>query len=103
MEGQGRALDKDQLAWAGDHLVGTFPDDLPYPHLAPTPEGGLFIEWIESHWRISAEIALPSHRCEVQTVNTRTGAVTDADLNLDDNGDWVALYACVRNHLVLPA
>jgi hypothetical protein len=100
MEGQGKAPDKDELSWAGDRLVGTFPDDLPYPHVAPTPEGGLFIEWIESPWRISAEIPLPAHHCEIQAVNTRTAAVADMDLNLDDNEAWKALYAFVRNHLV---
>jgi hypothetical protein len=103
MEGQGKAPDKEQLAWAGDRLVSTFPADLPYPHVAPTPEGGLSIEWIESPWRISAEIPLPAHRCEVQAVNTRTGLIADADLNMDDDAAWGALYLFVRNHLARPA
>lgn len=102
LEGKGKAPDKDLLAWVGDRLVGTFPDDLPYPHVAPTPEGGLFIEWIETSWRISAEILLPTHRCEIQAVNTATGVIADIDLNLDDNDAWIALYAFVRKHLAPP-
>lgn len=103
IEGAGRGPDKEQLTWVGDRLISTFPADLPYPHLAPTPEGGLFVEWIESSWRISAEIALPAHHCEVQAVNTSTGAVADTTLNMDDDNAWEELYSFVRNHLAPPA
>jgi hypothetical protein len=95
-EGHGRAPEKEQLAWTADQLVGTFPEDLPFPHVAATPDGGLFLEWIEGAWRISAEILLPGHACELQATNTATGVASDAELNLDEADSWAALYAFVR-------
>lgn len=99
LEGQGQAPDKEPLAWASDQLVATFPENLPFPHLAPTPEGGLFLEWIKQPWRISAEILLPSHRCELQATNTATGQTVDRDCDLDQRPAWQELYAFVRDHL----
>lgn len=95
-EGRGKAPEKEQLAWAADQLVATFPEDLPFPHVGPTPEGGLFLEWIQKAWRISAEILLPGHACELQATNTATGETSDAELNLDEADAWAALYAFVR-------
>lgn len=99
LEGQGKAPDKDQLAWATDRLVSSFPEDLPFPHIGPTPEGGLFLEWIQKPWRISAEFFLPDHRCELQATNTITAKSDDKDLNLDQAGALPELYTFVRSHL----
>ena len=98
-DGQGKAPDKDQLAWATDRLVASFPEILPFPHIGPTPEGGLFMEWIHKPWRVSAELLLPTHRCELQATNTVTGNTTDKDCDLDQSGAWPELYAFVRDHL----
>jgi hypothetical protein len=98
-EGQGKAPDKDQLAWATDRLVSSFPEDLPFPHVAPTPEGGLFLEWIQKPWRVSAEILLPAHQCELHATNTATGQSADKDLNLDQANAWPELYSFVRAHV----
>ena len=101
LEGKGRAPDKDQLAWATDRLVATFPESLPFPHIGPTPEGGLFLEWIQIPWRISAELLLPSRRCELQATNTTTGKTVDKDFDLDQAAAWPELYTFVRHHLAL--
>jgi hypothetical protein len=98
-EGQGKALDKDQLAWATDRLVASFPEDLPFPHIGPTPEGGLFLEWIQKTWRISAEMLLPSHRCELQATNTATRESVDKECDLDQSDGWPTLYSFVRDHV----
>lgn len=98
-EGVGQALDKDQLAWASDGLVSTFPEDLPFPHVGPSPEGGLFLEWIQVPWRISAEFLLPSHRCELQATNTTSGESVESGLDLDQANTWPALYAFVRSRV----
>ncbi|MEI7732194.1 MAG: hypothetical protein WCO56_21645 [Verrucomicrobiota bacterium] len=99
LEGQGKAPDKDQLAWATDKLVASFPESLPFPHVGPTPEGGLFLEWIHTPWRISAEILLPSHQCELQATHTTTGTMVDKDCDLDQTNAWRELYAFVCDHL----
>lgn len=99
MEGKGKAPDKDQLAWASDRLVASFPESLPFPHIGTTPEGGLFLEWIKTPWRISAEFLLPSHRCELQATNTTSGKTMDKDCDLDQAAAWPEFYAFVRDHL----
>ena len=98
-EGQGKALNKDQLAWVTDQLVASFPEDLPFPHVGPTPEGGLFLEWIQKEWRISAEMLLPSHRCELQATNTATRESVDKECDLDQANGWPTLYSFVRDHV----
>ena len=98
-EGQGKAPDKAHLAWATEALVKSFPEDLPFPLTAPTSDGGLFLEWIQNPWRISAEILLPTHRCELQATNTTTGQSEEAELDLDQAGHWPALFKFVRDHV----
>lgn len=97
-EGVGKAPDRAQLAWVSDNLVETFPEDLPYPHVAPTPEGGVFLEWIRESCRVSAEFLLPSHRCEAQATNTSTGDSFDSEWDLDQAANWQEFYSFVRQY-----
>ena len=99
LDGLGTAPNKEQLAWATDRLVATFPETLPYPHVAPTAEGGLFLEWIQPASRISAEILLPNHKCEVQATNTATRQSVEQEFNLDQADNWPALFEFVRAHV----
>jgi hypothetical protein len=98
-EGKGKAPDKDKLAWVTGQLVENFPVDLPYPHFGPTPEGGLFLEWIHKPWRISAEFMLPGSQCEMQAVNTDTGYSIDKDCDLVQPAQWTELFEFVRKHI----
>lgn len=96
LEGLGKAIDRESLSWVEDRLLATFPEDLPFPHTAPSPEGGLFLEWIAKPWRISAEFLLPTHRCELQATDTSTGDSHEADLDLVNDHGWLSLYDFVR-------
>ncbi len=98
-EGRGKAPDKAHLAWATEELVKSFPEDLPFPLTASTSDGGLFLEWIQNPWRISAELLLPAHRCELQATNISTGQSEEAELDLDQDGNWPALFSFVRDHV----
>ena len=98
-EGQGKAPDKTHLEWATEALVKSFPEDLPFPLTAPTSEGGLFLEWIQTPWRISAEFLLPTHKCELQATNTSIGLSEEKALDLDQTGNWMALFEFVRKHV----
>ena len=98
-EGQGKAPDKAHLEWATEALVKSFPEDLPFPLTAPTSEGGLFLEWIQTPWRISAEFLLPTHKCELQATNTSIGLSEEKALDLDQTGNWMALFEFVRKHV----
>ena len=93
-----KAPDKAALAWVRDQLVATFPEDLPFPNVAPTPEGGLFIEWVQSLVRVSVEILLPGHRAEFQAVNLETGESHEAEADLDLPDSWRAMYAFVQQY-----
>jgi len=44
-DGQGIAPNKDKLAIVAGALIGTYPEQLPLPVIAPTPEGNLLLEW----------------------------------------------------------
>ena len=96
-----KAPDEIGLAWARDQLVATFPDDLPFPQVAPTAEGGLFLEWVNGPMCISAEFLLPAHQAELLAVNVETEAADDQSIDLDANPDasWPALYDFVRQRL----
>lgn len=97
-DGEGKAADKSHLAWATESLVKSYPEDLPFPLVAPTAEGGVFLEWIQKPWRVSAEILLPTHRCELQAVNVITRQTEDSELDLDHAASWPALFDFVRKH-----
>jgi hypothetical protein len=94
--GEGIAPDKEQLEWAAGKLAETFPEILPFPLVAPTPEGGLFLEWIAGAWRVSCEVLLPEHSAEMQAVNTESGEVHDKTVNLGDAAGWTPLYDFAR-------
>lgn len=95
-DGEGIAADKEQLEWAAGRLAETFPESLPFPLVAPTPEGGLFLEWIAGAWRVSCEMLLPEHHAELQAVHTESGEVHDETVNLGDSPGWAGLYAFAR-------
>ena len=94
--GEGIEPDKEQLEWAAGKLAETFPEILPFPLVAPTPAGGLFLEWIAGAWRVSCEVLLPEHSAELQAVNTESGEVHDETVNLGDAAGWAGLYEFAR-------
>jgi hypothetical protein len=99
LEGKGKAPDKDCLAWATDRLVASFPENLPFPLIAPTAEGGLFLEWIQKSCRVSAEFLFPSYQCELQSTNTMTGVTVDKNCDLSSTTAWPEFYDFVRMQL----
>jgi hypothetical protein len=99
MDGSGSAPDKEQLAWASGRISASFPEDVPFPHVCPTPEGGLFLEWIGQVWRVSAEILLPGHQCDLQAANVQTGETVNEEANLDQPQGIAALHNIVRKYI----
>lgn len=45
LDGKGIAPDKTKLAEVAEKMVGHYPEQLPLPAIAPTPEGNLLLEW----------------------------------------------------------
>lgn len=96
MEGVGQAPPQADLEWLSDQLVLTFPADIAYPFVCPTPTGGVFLEWSLADWIVSAEFPLPERRCELQATNTKTTETVDEDRALNDVADFSAVYAFIR-------
>ena len=96
LEGAGRAIDPELLAWASDRLLETFPEDLPFPFVCPTPTGSIFLEWTLGDWTVSAELTSVNGDCELQAVNTQTGEAVDADHIVDSPASFAAAYDFIR-------
>ena len=82
LDGAGVALNGEGLRWATSLLISV-EQELPRPYLYPTPEGRLQAEWSFHGAEVSAEIDLVSHDVELVGVHTRTRAVTEEKINLD--------------------
>ncbi len=96
LDGKGVAPDKEGIAWGADLFSKSFPESLPLPLVAPTPEGGLFLEWITDCYRVSGEILLPRHVCELQATNVDSGETLNETVNLDEPHGLEEFYAFVR-------
>ena len=96
MEGAGKAPARADAEWLADQLVVSFPADLAFPFVCPTPTGGAFLEWSLGDWIVSAEFPLPERRCELQATNTKTTETLDEDQALNESADFTAVYEFVR-------
>ena len=96
LEGAGQAIDPELLAWASDRLLETFPQDLSFPFVCPTPTGSIFLEWSLGDWTVSAELMSANGNCELQAVNTRTGETVDADHVVDSPASFASVYDFIR-------
>lgn len=96
MEGAGKAPAQAGAEWLTDQLVVSFPADLAFPFVCPTPTGGAFLEWSLGDWIVSAEFPLPERRCELQATNTKTTETLDEDRILNEPADFTAVYEFVR-------
>lgn len=95
LDGEGKAPSKEGLqsflaAWNGADTVA-----LPLPHIYPTPEGGVQMEWTQGDWEISAEVELETLRTELLAVNVTTRASHDKEVALNTAEGWPALMAFV--------
>jgi hypothetical protein len=44
-DGMGKTLNPDKLKDFALNLINNYPENLPLPHVFPTPDGDLFLEW----------------------------------------------------------
>lgn len=73
-----------------------FPDNLAQPHLYPTAEGGVRMEWSAKPHELSVEIDLRSRVGEWHALNLDNDAEDSRTLNLDNAPDWEWLAREVR-------
>jgi hypothetical protein len=96
LNGAGKAPPRRELDWLRTQFAAPFPAGMALPFVCPTPAGGVFLEWTQGDWIISAEFPLPERRCLLQATNTKTSETVDEDGPLNDAGDFAAVYGFVR-------
>lgn len=95
-EGGGIAPKKAGLDWFSKMFERNFPNDLPLPHVYPTPEGNIQAEWSIAPNDATLEIDLESHRGEWHCLNIDTSDETTLALDLADEKGWSSLVDTLR-------
>lgn len=91
LNGEGRAPDRDGLAWLADRFERSWPRDLPSPYIFPTVEGGVQAEWSLPPYEASLEVDLGARTGEWHALNLETDAEDRRTCDLDGDGDWAWL------------
>ena len=89
LDGYGKAPSHDGLAWLSTGFERHFPDDLPLPHVYPTPEGGIEAEWSLGGQSVIFAIHLDTHRGDWLRFAKEDDDDEDSrTLNLDESAGW---------------
>ncbi len=89
LDGEGSSLPLDGLTWLSKAWVEHWPEDLPLPHVYPTPEGMVQLEWSMTDRSASAEIDTTSRTAEVLVSHTADGEIlVEASFPLSVPGAW---------------
>ena len=94
-EGRGEAPSTEGLDWLSQAFEQYYPDDIPLPHLYPTPEGGVQAEWSLDTTEASLEIDINTHKGWWHVLNIETDSDT-RDIDLDDEAGWQELAEALR-------
>lgn len=99
LDGTGSAPGSAGLDWLSDSFERLYPDDLPLPHLFPTPEGGIEAEWSLGDHAINFEVDLNTHCGRWLSFDKQSDDDNEEDgcmLDLDDPACWAWLTDEVR-------
>lgn len=96
LEGKGKAPSSDELDWLCQTFEQQFPDDLPLPHVYPTPEGGLQLEWSLGAVEATLEVRLSEQRAEWHQLNTETDEDQTEEVSLKTDDGWQRAAELVR-------
>ena len=88
LDGEGLAPDHNALDWLAKSFDKHYPDDLPLPHVYPTPEGGVQVEWSLPPSEISLDIDIANQRGQWHELNLNTDKEKEKMLNLAERDDW---------------
>ncbi|HRE83873.1 MAG TPA: hypothetical protein PLN52_22710 [Opitutaceae bacterium] len=84
--GQESTLNVTGLYEVAELICDTFPDEVPLPLVAHTPDCNLFFEWIRDTHRVSAETNLSTKAITLQYVDLQTGNSADMEADLSSEG-----------------
>lgn len=92
LDGIGKAPNPIRLRWLAEQFDRYYPDDVPQPHMYPTPEGDIQLEWTFNSTEAELIIVLASGIAEwLETdVATMGSAESEVDLNTPSGWQWLA-------------
>ena len=97
LDGHGKALSHAGLDWLAASFQRYFPDDLPLPHVYPTPDGGVEAEWSLGAHSVILEISLDTHQGDWLRFAKEDDDDEDSrTLNLDDASSWQQFSGEIR-------
>lgn len=88
LDGKGIAPTGEKLDWLAKQFDAYFSDDLPLPHLYPTPEGGIQAEWSIGEWDVTLEIDLSNFFAQYQAMHFTSREVQEYVLQLEEASGW---------------
>jgi hypothetical protein len=95
-EGQGMAPTSEGLDWLSSMFGQYYPDELVYPYLYPTVEGGVRAEWTIMQNEVTLDIDLAAHKGSWHCLAMDTDQEEEFDLNLDCADDWKRMTGRIR-------
>ena len=97
LDGDGIAPPKEGLDWLADQFDANFPNNLLLPHVFPTLEGGVEMEWSHGKNAIILEIDLFSHKGDWLWFDRDSDESHEKELDLNDFDSWKWLVDEIRN------
>jgi hypothetical protein len=97
LDGRGIAPDKTKLAAIAEKMVGQYPDQLPLPAIAPTPEGNLLLEW-DAPGDPSVDLHLDSMRAAFHAFQPGD-AETEHEIPLTTAASWGEFFSYQNERL----
>ncbi|OOV35187.1 hypothetical protein BO91_00570 [Candidatus Synechococcus spongiarum LMB bulk10E] len=89
LDGGGKAPSHQGLDWLSASFQQNFPDELPLPHLYPTPEGRIEAEWSLGSHSIILEFHLDTHQGDwLQFSKDSENEESVRSLDLDQIEEW---------------
>lgn len=97
LDGEGSAPDKAKLATVAEKMIGHYPEQLPLPAIAPTPEGGLLLEW-DAPDDPSVDLNLDSMHAAFHAFQPDEMEI-EREISLTTDGGWNDFFAFLNERL----
>lgn len=97
LDGKGIAPDKTKLSAVAEKLAGHYPEQLPLPVIAPTPEGNLLLEW-DAPGDPSVDLDLDSMRAAFHAFQPDETEI-ESEISLLTEESWSQFFAFLRERL----
>ena len=97
LDGNGSALNKDQLALVSERFVELYPEGIDLPSIFPTPEGDLLFEW-DMPGDPSFDLNLTKLRGYFHSLGDGDQEI-ERDFSVQTDEEWSELFSFLENTL----